>query len=41
VLNDPEAWKLFWTHPMEPLGDMGHVRSHFGPFGDGVNVRAR
>jgi hypothetical protein len=23
--------KLFWTHPIEHLGD---VESHFGPFGD-------
>jgi hypothetical protein len=23
---------------MELLGDMGHVESHFGPFGDGVRV---
>jgi hypothetical protein len=22
----------FWTHPMELLGDMGHVESCFGPF---------
>jgi hypothetical protein len=22
----------FWTHPMELLGDVGHVESHFGPF---------
>jgi hypothetical protein len=24
--------KSFWTHPMELLGDMGHVESRFGPF---------
>jgi hypothetical protein len=23
-------------HPMELLGDVGHVESHIGPFGDGV-----
>ena len=23
---------------MEHLGDMGHVESHFGPFGDSVSV---
>jgi hypothetical protein len=23
-------------HPMELLGDMGHVESHFSPFGDNV-----
>jgi hypothetical protein len=26
---------------MEPLGDVGHVKSHFGPFGDSVSVIAR
>jgi len=26
---------------MELLGDMGHVESCFGPFGDGVSVSAR
>ena len=33
-----KAHKLFWTHPMELLGDMGHVESYFYPFGDGVSV---
>jgi len=28
-------------HPMELLGDMGHVESRFGPFGDSVSVGAR
>jgi hypothetical protein len=23
---------------MEPLGDVGHVESHFGPFEDCVNI---
>jgi hypothetical protein len=27
--------------PMELLGDMGHVESHFGPSGDSVSVGAR
>ena len=27
--------------PMEPLGDVGHVESHFIPFGDSVSVGAR
>jgi hypothetical protein len=27
--------------PMELLGDLGHVESRFGAFGDGVNVGAR
>jgi hypothetical protein len=25
---------------MEPLGDVGHVESHFDPFGDSVSVGA-
>jgi hypothetical protein len=24
------AQKSFWAHPMELLGDVGHVKSHFG-----------
>jgi hypothetical protein len=28
-------------HPMELLGDVGHVKSHFSLFGDGVCVSAR
>ena len=27
--------------PMDLLGDVGHVESHFGPFGDSVSVGAR
>jgi hypothetical protein len=37
----PLARKLFWTHPMELLGDVDHVESHFGPIGDGVSIGAR
>ena len=33
--------EIVWTHPMELLGDMGHVESHFFPFGDIVSVGAR
>ena len=33
--------KIVWTHPMELLGDMGHVESHFFLFGDTVSVGAR
>jgi hypothetical protein len=33
--------KLYWTHPMELLGDIGHVECHFNPFGDSVRVSAR
>jgi hypothetical protein len=28
-------------HPMELLGDVGEVESHFGSFGDSVGVDAR
>jgi hypothetical protein len=28
-------------HPMELLCDMGHLESHFIPFGDNVSVSAR
>ena len=28
-------------HPMELLGDMGHVESHFFLFGDSVSVGAK
>jgi hypothetical protein len=31
----------FWTHQMELFGDLGHVESRFGPFGDSVSVGAR
>jgi hypothetical protein len=24
----------FWVHPTELIGDVGHVESYFGPFGD-------
>ena len=36
TVNLPYAWKSFWTHPIELLGDVGHGESHFGPFGDSV-----
>ena len=35
------ARKTFLTHPMELLGDMGHVECCFSPFGDSVSVGAR
>ena len=35
------GWKSFWTHPMDLLGDVGHVESRFSPFGDSVSVDAR
>jgi hypothetical protein len=34
--NVPQAQKSFWTQPKQLLGDVGHVESHFGPFGDVV-----
>jgi hypothetical protein len=40
VPNIPLALKSFWTHLMELLGDIGHVESYFGPFGDSVSVGA-
>jgi hypothetical protein len=33
--------KLFWTHMMELLGDVGQVESHFGPFGGSVTLDVR
>jgi hypothetical protein len=39
--NVPLAQKLLWLHPVELLGDVGHVESRFGPFGDSVSVGAR
>ena len=31
----------FWMHPMELLGDVGYVESHFSQFVDCVTVGAR
>jgi hypothetical protein len=31
----------FLKHPMELLGDVGDLESHFDPFGDGVSIGAR
>jgi hypothetical protein len=33
--------KSFLPHPIELLGDVDHVESHFGPFGDIVTIGAR
>jgi hypothetical protein len=41
VLNIPQAQKLFWTHPIEHQGDLGHVESHFGLFGESLSIGAR
>jgi hypothetical protein len=35
-----QAHKLFWMHPMDLLGDVGHVESCFDLFGDSVSVGA-
>jgi hypothetical protein len=39
--NIRQAQKSVWTHPMELLGDVGHVESRFGPFEDCVSVSTR
>jgi hypothetical protein len=41
VPNVPLALKSFWMHLMQLLGDVGHVISHFGMFGDSVSFGAR
>jgi hypothetical protein len=41
ALNRPQAQKSFWTHPIEHLGFMGYVESHFGPFRDRVSIAVR
>ena len=33
--------EIILTHPMEILGDVRHVESHFFTFGDSVSVSAR
>jgi hypothetical protein len=40
-MNVPQALKAFWTHPMKLLDDVGHVESHFSPFGDTGSVGGR
>jgi hypothetical protein len=40
VSNEPLAQKSLWLRPMELLGDVGQVKSCFGPFVDGVSVGA-
>jgi hypothetical protein len=37
----PQDQNLFWKHPMELLGDVGHVELPFGLFGNSVSVNAR
>jgi hypothetical protein len=33
--------KIILDTPIEHLGDVGHVESHFNPFGDSVSIDAR
>jgi hypothetical protein len=33
--------EIIFDTPMELLGDVGHVESHFGPLRDSVSVSAR
>jgi hypothetical protein len=33
--------QIILTHPMELLGDVGHMESHLDPIGDSVSVGAR
>jgi hypothetical protein len=35
------AWKSFWPHPMELLGDVGRMEARFSLFGDNVNLDVR
>jgi hypothetical protein len=41
ALSIPQAQKSFWTHPIEHLGDVGHVESHLHPFKDIASIGAR
>jgi hypothetical protein len=41
ALNKLRAQKSFRTHPIEHLGDVGHVESQFGPFKDSVSIGTR
>jgi hypothetical protein len=41
ALNIPQAQKTFWIHRIEHLGDLGHVESHFGLFGESLSFGAR
>jgi hypothetical protein len=33
--------KIALTQPIEHQGDLGHVESHFGPFGESLSIGAR
>jgi hypothetical protein len=36
--NVPMVQKSYWMHLMEWLDNVGHVESHFDPFGDSVTL---
>ena len=40
-MDVPYASKSIWTHPIELLDDVCHMKSHFGPFGDSVSFGVR
>jgi hypothetical protein len=40
-MDVPYARKSIWTHPIELLDDVCHMKSHFGPFGDSVSFGVR
>jgi hypothetical protein len=40
VLIVPWAWQSFFAHPMELVVDVGEMESHFGLFGDSINLDA-
>jgi hypothetical protein len=39
--NVPWAWKSFWAHLMELLGNVGEMEARFGPFGGSINLDTR
>ena len=39
--NNTIGSKIILEEPVELIGDLGHVESHFGPFGDSVSVSER
>ena len=39
--NNTIGSKIILEEPVELLGDVGPVESHFGPFGDSVSVSER
>jgi hypothetical protein len=41
VLNVLRAWKSFWLHSMDLLGDVGQMEARFNLFGDSANFDAR